>query len=90
MSGSYPDDHIIVKVQRDSYGNISRVQLRSGGYKDKHEVVVDIIRNGASYAVMRAGKVTPVHPVGRYDVGYFLRTDRNNTRIDNLGELPEF
>lgn len=56
--------------------------------------VVENINKGKSYMTIRKkdGKWQPGDKVIMYslDGEYFIRTDGNKTKSDNLGELPEF
>ena len=55
--------------------------------KTKEAVLNDLIKNNAIYKTEDdKGNRTDVSPVS----GKYIRADKNNTKEDNLGELPEF
>ncbi|MDE0401162.1 MAG: DUF3892 domain-containing protein [Candidatus Poribacteria bacterium] len=96
-------DYAIVTVRYDAdHSRIIRVKRRTDtGDKLENEInktrteIVDSIRSGKTYVTARKeakskwvkGDAVKIIKLGDTD---FIRTDGNETKKDNLGELPEF
>jgi len=64
-------------------------------FEETRQIVVSNIKNGKTYCTIlknKEGKWNKGAPVNIINVNgkEFIRTDRNQTESDNLGELPEF
>jgi len=83
---------VIIAVRKDDKGVITHVKTQmeidskivQGGKRTKQEVIHNITQRGILYTV--GTNNTPVHVVD----DRYIRTDGNNTKADNLGELPTF
>ena len=95
-----PADFEIWAVRYDaSHSQIVSVKRRAvfdGGYGEPHITsktdVVDSIRSGKSHITIyeKDNKWLYGSPVRIVKGTNFIRTDNNETRADNLGNLPEF
>lgn len=71
------------------YRHITRVHLAGGSDETKSEVLSGLA-NGASYKTRATnGREADVESF-KADGSNYLRTDRNETKTDNLGKLPEY
>jgi len=83
-------DHIIkVKTHEDKGDKVG------SSYEENRETVVANIKKGKTYMTIlknKEGKWDRGAPVEiiRINGKEFIRTDKNQTESDNLGELPEF
>lgn len=87
----YNDDHtriMIVKRRMDLGEKLSEPDIKT------RTEVVDSIKSGSSYvtAYYRNNQWQKGDNVIAYEIDgeYFIRTDGNRKKEDNLGELPEF
>jgi hypothetical protein len=72
--------HIITNVRRDRDGVITHFNVNTEFTKEQ---LIKRMQSGENFVVPSGEEV---HLVG----GKYIRSDRNNTTADNLGNLPSF
>ncbi len=91
MAGYNTDHTNIIKVAT----HIDNGNSVGSSFEENRQTVVTNIKNGKTYYTIlknKDGEWNKGAPVDIINVNgkEFIRTDRNQTESDNLGELPEF